>query len=119
MTDSRQIVLHPLTERLKNLDGQLRGKEWRDVYYLVRSYVALDLADRAREIREKTGKLTARDIFLLAIEFNLIPKHAFDFLAYQGVISEITYQRLRDQGLKPNKFLEEIKQELEYKELMQ
>jgi len=79
-----------------------------DVYARVRADVTPRLVRKAECIIEDTGQLTPADVITMAIDEDIIPKYAFEWLESAGVLPTGTYQKLQDRGFKVQKAVEEL-----------
>lgn len=104
---NNQQIPHPLAEKLK----QARGKEFTRLYKQLYQQSGKLLEAEARQIIEKKGGLSIRDVAKLAIRFNLQLKHAFEFLEGRGVLATGTYCRLQNRGLKVSEAMKAAREE--------
>lgn len=58
-----------------------------------------DLAAKARVLIAESGKLSALQVAMMAIEFNLPMKTTFEFLEYAEILPTGTWDRLADRGV--------------------
>lgn len=103
------MVNPQVLEELKKARGD------RFVFLLKQVYaeVSPELAEHAKQMIKKTGKLTPTDVGVLALRFNLQLKHAFEFLEEQMILPCGTYDRLRDRGLKVADVMQRAKAQIE------